>query len=351
MISQPDIGKSPRVPLFSVIILNWNGRALLEECIDSVLGQTIDDYETVIADNGSTDGSVDYVRERYGDRVRIIALPDNRGYVGAYNVAIPQTRGEWVILLNNDTRVETDWLEACAEAVRNHPEAGMFTPKILEYDHPDVIDNTGHVMYADGMSRGRSRLEKDDGRFDADEEVFYPSGCAGVYNRKMLERIGLFDERFFAFGEDTDLGLRGRVAGYPCWFVAKAKLYHKYSATWGKYSPGKVFFVERNRFWILLKYFPVREILLSPAFTMWRYIAHFRGILKKQGATYRFTESTSSWKLFFTVLKAEFSALAGLPHILSDRYRFRKTRVLSGAAFRDQLRRFAMTAEEVALKD
>lgn len=338
-------------PLFSVIVLNWNGRHLLEECVDSVLSQTFRDYETMVVDNGSTDGSAEFVRGKYGDRVRVVPLPSNRGYVGAYNAAVPQSKGTFAILLNNDTRVEPGWLQAHADACARHPEAGMFTPKILEYDRRDVIDNTGHVIYRDGLARGRSRLEKDDGRFDAEEEVFYPSGCAGVYRREMLDRIGLFDETFFAFGEDTDIGLRGRVAGYPCYYVPLARLYHKYSATWGKYSPGKVFFVERNRLWILVKYFPLREIVLSPAYTAWRYFVHLRGILGKRGASYRFTERYPAWRLLLTVLRAELAALGGLPHILAERRRLRGVRTVSGSEFRRLLRRFGATAAEVALKD
>jgi GT2 family glycosyltransferase len=348
----PAVPTAPAAPpFFSVIVLNWNGRHLLGECLDTVLAQTFLDFETIVVDNGSTDGSILFVRERYGDRVRVIALPENRGYVGAYNAAIPESQGKYVILLNNDTKLDPGWLRAHAEACSRHPEAGMFTPKVLEYDCPDRIDNTGHVMYRDGLNRGRSRLELDDGRFDEETEVFYPSGCAGVYSREMLDRIGLFDETFFAFGEDTDLGLKGRVAGYPCYYVPDARVYHKYSATWGKYSPGKAFYVERNRVWILFKYFPLREILLSPLYTAWRYLVHFRGIVEKRGASYRFTEEYPAWKLLLTVLKAEACSLAGLPHILAERWRLRKVRTLSGREFRRLLDRFGMTAGEVALKD
>jgi GT2 family glycosyltransferase len=344
-------GSDKGAPLFSVIVLNWNGRHLLEECLDSVLGQTFRDFETIVADNGSTDGSVDFIRDRYGDDVRLVCLPNNRGYVGAYNAAIPASKGKYAILLNNDTKVDPQWLQAHAEACARHPGAGMFTPKILEYNRPEILDNTGHVIYRDGLARGRSRLERDDGRFDREEEVFYPSGCAGVYKREMLDRIGLFDETFFAFGEDTDLGLRGRVAGEVCYYVPDARVYHKYSATWGKYSPGKVFFVERNRLWILLKYFPLREICLSPVYTAWRYIVHFRGVVGRKGASYRFTQEYPAWKLALTVLKAEISALTGLPHVLKERWRLRGVRMVSGKEFRRFLNRFGMTAEEVALKD
>ncbi|MGE5247573.1 MAG: glycosyltransferase family 2 protein, partial [Verrucomicrobiota bacterium] len=270
---------------------------------------------------------------------------------GAYNVAIPRSRGAYVILLNNDTRVDRNWLRALAEAVVRHPDAGMFAPKVLEYGHPDRIDNTGHVMYRDGLSRGRNRLETDDGRFDREEEVIFPSGCAGVYERRMLERVGRLDESFFSFGEDTELGLKGRWAGYRCYFVPEARVYHKYSATWGKYSAEKAFLVERNRIWILWKHFPAWNILISPWHTFRRYFYHALGLLRKEGATYRFSEEQPARRLALALLRAYGSALMGLPRVLSQRRRFAACRKISAAEFRKLLVRFGMSAEEVALKD
>lgn len=338
-------------PLFSVLVINWNGKHHLEVCFDSVLGQTFRDFEVFLVDNASTDGSVEFVRERYGGRIHCLSLPGNLGFAGAYNVAIPNSHGSYVILLNNDTRVDRDWLRAQAEAIARHPDAGMFTPKVLEYAHPERIDNTGHVMFRDGLSRGRHRLEMDDGRFDREEEVIFPSGCAGVYNREMLDRIGLLDESFFSFGEDTELGLKGRWAGYACYYVPGARVYHKYSATWGKYSPEKAFLVERNRLWILWKHFPVRDILASPWHSFRRYLYHLQGLVQKKGSTYRFTEQHPAYKLVLALLRAYGSAFAGLPRVLDQRRKFSSRRKISSAEFRRFLERFGMSAKEVAMKD
>lgn len=338
-------------PFFSVLVINWNGKHHLEECFDSVLGQSFRDFEVFLVDNASADGSVEFVRERYGERIHCVALPGNLGFAGAYNMAIPKSRGSYVILLNNDTRVDREWLRALAEAVARHPDAGMFTPKVLEYGDPERIDNTGHVIYRDGLSRGRHRLERDDGRFDREEEVIFPSGSAGVYKREMLDRIGLLDETFFSFGEDTELGLKGRWAGYACYYVPGARVYHKYSATWGKYSPAKVFLVERNRMWILWKHFPVRDILVSPWHTFLRYLFHLRGLVQKKGATYRFAEQHPAYKLALALLRAHGSALLGLPRVISRRLEFSPLRTISPAEFRRLLDRFGMSAKEIAMKD
>ena len=348
----PDLATSPiNSPLFSVIILNWNGRHLLEECLDSVSSQSFRDFETIVVDNGSTDGSVDWLKGRYGNAVSTVALPSNLGFAGGNNAGIRIARGRYVILLNNDTAVDPGWLTALADAVRRHPDAGMFTPKILNYYRRDEIDNTGHLIYPDGMARGRHRLEKDDGRFDGEGEALSPSGCAGVYRKEMLDEIGLLDESFFAYGEDVDLGLRGRWAGYNCIYVPTAVVYHKYSATTGTYSPQKAFLAERNRLWLLFKNFPVVDILVSPFHTLLRYSLHLKGVLIGKGAAGRFTREHSAGALFRIILKAEIAALRGLPGILRKRREGKGYRRIGAQEFRRGIRRFALTAEEVALKD
>lgn len=334
-------------PFFSIIVLNWNGRHLLEECLDSVLSQTFRDFETIVVDNGSTDGSVDFLNEGWGRKINTIALSSNEGFAGGNNAGIRASGGRWIILLNNDTAVDPGWLSALAAAIGRHLEAGMFTPKILNYYRRDEIDNTGHLIYPDGLARGRHRLEKDDGRFDEEGEAAWPSGCAGVYRKEMLDGIGLLDETFFAYGEDVDLGLRARWAGWACFYVPDAVVYHKYSATVGSYSPQKAFLVERNRLWILFKNFPAREILLSPLYTAYRYWMHLRGVWSGKGASARFAEEMSLWWLFRITLKAEAAALIGIPRVLHQRRECRRTRSISSSQFRRLIGRFAMSAKDL----
>jgi GT2 family glycosyltransferase len=342
---------SPGAPFFSVIILNWNGRHLLEECLASVQDQSFQDYEVIVVDNGSTDGSVDFLKAGWGEKIIILSLPSNKGFAGGNNAGIRAARGKFIVLLNNDTAVDPGWLSALYHAVSRNPEVGMFTPKILNYYRPDEIDNTGHLIYRDGLARGHNRLEIDDGRFDEECEAFYPSGCAGVYKKEMLNGIGLLDEMFFAYGEDVDLGLRARWAGWTCYYVPDAVVYHKYSATVGTYSPRKAFLVERNRIWILAKNFPLKEILLSPLYTGYRYAMHFRGAVSGRGSSGRFAKEYSLARLFGTVLGAECAALVGIPRVLKNRMADRRIRKITAGQFRSLLKRYAMSAEEVALKN
>lgn len=342
---------SNKNPFFSVIVLNWNGSHLLEECLDSVLAQTFRAFETIVVDNGSTDGSIEFLRSRYGNRIRLIALTENFGFAGGNNRGIEAARGAWIVFLNNDTRVDSRWLEELAGAILRHPDAAFFACKVLNYFRRDEIDTVGHLLYPDGINRGRGRLEKDRGQYDREEEVFFPSGCAAAYRKDLLNSIGGFDESFFAYGDDTELGLRARLYGAHCLLAPRSVVYHKYSETTGTYSEFKAYQVERNRVWVLLKCFPLRWILLSPFYTIVRMAHHATAALRGRGASGRFTEKGSAWRLFRTVLRAYRDALAGMPTVLAERKRNRHLRIVSAGEFTEWLRRYRLTAREVAWKD
>jgi GT2 family glycosyltransferase len=338
-------------PLFSIVIVNWNGRHLLEECLASLFDQTRRDFEVIVVDNGSTDGSAEWIETAWGDAVGLLRLPANQGFAGGTNAGLRRAKGRLLVLLNNDTAADPRWLEALARAADRYPAAGMFAPKILNYYRRDEIDNTGHVVYRDGLARGHHRLERDDGRFDGEAEALYPSGCAGMYRAELLGDVGLFDESFFAYCEDEDLGLRARWAGWGCRYVPDAIVYHKYSATAGAYSPRKAYLVERNRLWTVAKNFPVRDALLSPFWTAWRYLLHAVGVFSGRGAAGQAVSDKGWAALISALLRAAVDGMAELPRVLAERRRLRPTRRISAAEFRSLLACFRLTAAEAALKD
>lgn len=339
-----------RKPLVSVIIVNWNGRHLLDECLGSLRAQRFLNFEIILVDNGSQDGSVEFVRERY-PQVKLVQLTENRGFAGGNNAGISIAAGKYIALLNNDTKTDPEWLGKLIAVAETTPSAGMWASKILSYDNPVIIDNTGLMIYRDGLARGRGRLETDKGQYDEQGEILLPSGCAALYRKAVLDEIGLFDEDFFAYADDVDLGLRFRLAGWGCVYVPTAKVYHKYSASSSAYSPIKAFLVERNRIWVLLKYYPAELILVSPYFTLIRLVIHAYGALTGQGASGKFAAQHSVFKAGMILLRAWCSALMAVQRVFRVRRELSRFRRIGRAELYRLFRVFGLSVTEIALKE
>lgn len=335
----------------SVIIVNWNGQEYLETCLSSLEKQVFREFEVLLVDNGSEDGSVDLVRSRFPWVAEIIENRENLGFGVANNQAIVRARGRYVVLLNNDTEVEPGWLGSLVAAAEADPQVGMCASKILNFDSRDVIDNTGHLIFRDGLNRGRGRLEVDRGQYDGFREALFPSGCAALYRKAMFDAVGLFDDTFFAYGDDTDIGLRGRLDGWKCVFVPGARVYHRYSATTGQYSPTKAFLVERNRVWVAVKTLPFPMLIASPFYTLARFALQAYGALAGKGAAGRFTSEYSAISLLGVLIKAYWAAVTGLSHPLKERRRILGRKKVSGAEIRRWFREHGMSVREIALKD
>ncbi len=336
--------------LASVVVLTWNGKEHLEECLSALLAQTYPEKEVILADNASTDGTVGFVRERF-PAVRVVAIEKNLGYAGGNNRGIQSARGAYVALINNDTRADPSWLAEMVAAMKADPSCGMVAGKILSYGDRRVIDNVGHVFYRDGTFRGRGRLEIDRGQYDRPEEVLSPSGCALLFRRLALDRVGLFDEEFFIYGDDAELSLRLRLNGWRALYVPTAVVYHKYSASTGAYSPFKAFLVERNRIWLTIKYFPLGSLLRSPVFAVWRMLLQAYGVASRKGAAGRFAREHSAGALALVALKANLAALRGAPGMWRKRREMRALRRVSAAEFNRWFKRFGLSARELALKE
>jgi GT2 family glycosyltransferase len=227
----------------------------------------------------------------------------------------------------------------------------MWASKILFYDRRDMIDTVGHLMYPDGLNRGRGKNEIDCGQYDRPEEVFFPSGCAALYAKKMLHEIGAFDGDFFAYGDDTDLGIRARLAGWKCLYVPTSVAYHRSSATAGSYSALKAYLVERNRVWVLIKYFPLWDIMISPGYTLIRLILQAYGALTGKGAAGKFVRSSSAFQLLKVLLSAYIDAFRKVPHMLRKRKAFKRHIRTTPDDFHTWLKTFAISPAEISLKD
>lgn len=334
----------------SVVVVNWNGQEDLEVCLGSLLRQRIS-MEVILVDNASTDASIELVREKFGERVRIIALEENTGYGGGLNAGIQASSGRFVFALNADTEVAPACLATLVDSADRFPNYGSFAPKILSFQDPEIIDNVGHLLYPDGLSRGRGRLERDLGQYDREEEILIASGCATLLRRSMLADVGLFDADLFAYCEDTDLALRAQLKGWRCRFVPAAVVYHKYSAATAPYSPEKAFLVERNRVWVSAKCLPASMLAITPIFTALRLAGQAWGALTKRGAAGKFAEAQSRTQLVAILIRAWVAAVRGLPNALRKRRLIQRTRRISVLDAWEWLRLYRMGVGEIALRD
>jgi GT2 family glycosyltransferase len=331
-------------PLVSIIVVNWNGREYLPACLDSLKEQTCDNFETIVVDNGSQDGSLELLQTGY-PWVKVVALPHNTGFSGGNNAGYRVSQGEYIIALNNDTRVERTWLAELIAPAQDHCDIGMVSSRVCSWDDPDLIDSLGVSICLDGMSRGSRRLARfSELSLNKTEEILLPSACAALYRRAMIEETGFFDDDFFAYCEDTDLGLRGRLAGWRAVLARDAVVLHRYSKSGGTFSPFKLYLVERNHFWVALKCFPPSMLLTLPFWTVARYLVQAQLVLGGRGAGAQFRES-SSGGLVGALLKALGDMLLGLP--ATYRKRQATIRRLSAGEMRNLLNAYRLSFKEL----
>lgn len=343
--------KAARSPLVSVIVVNWNGAAHLPECLASLAHQSYQELELIVVDNGSTDGSLSVLRNADDDRLTLLEAGRNLGFAGGNNLGIRASRGVYVALLNNDAVAEPGWVEALVRAAGTDRRIGMCASKIYVYGKPGLLDGAGLLLSADGIGRGRGRLEWDGPAFAREEDILLPSGCAALYRRAMLDEIGLFDEDFFAYCEDSDLGLRARIAGWRCRYVPDAVVHHKYSSSTAPYSTFKAFHVERNRIWVVAKCFPLRLIPASLLSTLLRYALQAYGAARGQGAAARIAEQAPLATIMAVVLRAWTAALTRLPVMLGRRRRIHALRRISSKELARWLRTHRVGLCELSLKN
>lgn len=234
--------------MVSIVIVAYNGLEHLKACLPSIARQAYADTEVIIIDNASTDGSPEYVRQEF-PHFHLHCSPVNLGYAAANNLGFQLARGETIAVLNQDTRVDPNWLEPLLVALERYPDAGLVTPKILLFDRPDTINTCGNQITFSGLTFCRG-LEESSHQYTRLEPVSAVSGAVFLIKRSVLDQIGGFDERFFMYYEETDLSLRAALAGYTCYYVPESIVYHKYVF---RYSPQKAYYQERNRYFALLK--------------------------------------------------------------------------------------------------
>jgi GT2 family glycosyltransferase len=255
-MSEHPPGGSPSgiAPTVSVIIVNYNSGDRIARCLDRLSAQSFRDFETIVIDNASADGSLEIAR-RHSIGVRIIEAGSNIGFAAGNNRAAVAARGEWLVFLNPDAYAEPDWLEKLIAASGRYPWADAFGSAQLIADQPELLDGAGDVYHILGVAY-RGGFRQPATRLIADGECFAPCAAAAMYRKSVFERLGGFDERFFCYGEDVDLGFRLRLAGGRAIQLKDARVLHEGSGVTGRYSDFTVYHGNRNRIWLTYKNMP-----------------------------------------------------------------------------------------------
>jgi len=234
-----------KYPKVSIVIVNWNGKEYLGDCLSSVFDQSYPNYDVILVDNGSMDGSVEFVRKNY-PKVKIIKLSKNYGIAKGNNIGIREAFKDkdvrYIASLATDTKVEKNWLSELVKVANTEEKIGICVPKILKMDNPKIIDHTGAVFKWKLVFRNRGRGEVDIGQYDNKLDVDGTDGTSCLLKRQMLEEIGLFDESFFINYEYHELSWRAYKRGWKAKFVPSSIVYHK---GWG--APLKVDTKLRNK--------------------------------------------------------------------------------------------------------
>jgi len=290
----------------AVIIVNYNSIKYLEACISSLNSQTLKPKRIIVIDNASTDGSIAIISTRFPE-IEITKLNTNIGFAPANNLAAKQVPDcDWIVLLNPDVEAEIDFLEKLIEATEEHPEFCFFGCHMVSLHHRNILDGIGDVYYISGLG-WRKGYGKNINSFALEpKEIFSPCAAAAMYRKDAFLEAGGFDEDYFCYGEDVDLGFRLRLAGQTCMYIPGAVVYHVGSATsGGKHSDFSVYYGHRNLVWTFIKNMPgILFWVLLPIHVLLNIVTVVLFAMKGQGRV---------------ILRAKWDAMKGIPRMLNKR--------------------------------
>ncbi len=333
-----------------MVVVNWNRCDLLRACLDSLAKQDRAGVEIVLVDNGSSDGSADMAECEFDAKLKlkVIRSDVNLGFCAGNNRGIEASSGRLIALLNNDAVAAPNWVAELARVFESRRDIGMAASKILVYEDPTRIDKVGHLIYPDGQNRGRGSGQVDRGQFDRPAEVLWPDGCAAMYRREMLDEIGGFDEDFFAYADDAELGLRARIAGWSCLYVPTAVVRHHRGSSLGLLSSRRLELIERNRVLLAFKLFPWSLLCLNGAYWLARMGAGVWAGATGKGEVAKFPGMKGKVRIMSALLKGNLLALPLLPRMLSKRRSLRPIRKLTSSQVRSLLLSHRISLKELS---
>jgi GT2 family glycosyltransferase len=309
-------GELVLIPAVSIIIVNWNGLKHLPRCLEALVRQTFTDFEVLVIDNGSTDKSVDGLEQRWPD-IKVTRLNQNVGFAAANNLGAHLARGHWLALLNSDAFPEPDWLEKLLRAAERHPECSFFASRQLQANSPQLLDGAGDAVHISGLAWRRYAGYPAASFGLESREVFSPCAAAALYSRQVFLQVGGFDEDFFSYHEDVDLGFRLRLQGFRCLYVPDAVVKHIGSASIGAQSDFAVYHWQRNMVWSFVQNMPSTLFWEAlPAHLLANLVHCLKFSLKGRGSL---------------IWKAKRDAMRGFSKALQKRQEIQKRRTISNA--------------------
>ena len=302
--------------MISIVIPNYNGMEHLGVCYDSLRKQTYRDFEIILVDNNSKDDSVEFTEKNYPD-IKVLKVNYNSGFAKAVNGGIKISTGEYILLLNNDTECKDDFLTEMISGFKDK-DTGSVACKMLNFYKRDNIDDAGDFIKLQGSPYARGHGEQDMGQFDREKFIFGACAGAAIYRKDIFNKIGYFDEDFFAYYEDVDMSFRMQIAGYKCYYNPKAVCYHKRGATTKTMTGFETMLCEKNLVALRLKNYPLMMLLKCfPYFVIVRLKRYYKFL----------TEHSSS--LFFSAVKGYCKGLLEIPKSLRKRKYIQKSRTVS----------------------
>jgi GT2 family glycosyltransferase len=320
----------------SIVILNWNGRAMTKKCLDNLEKQRFKDFEVILVDNGSTDGSIEYFQD-YSSRhyrLTLLAQPENLGFDEGCNVGIRAANSPFVALLNNDALPEPDWLELLVARMEADDQIAIVQPKMLQdrkgSDGRWLIDTTGDFYHIWGAPHPRGRGVSDRGQYDTPEPIFAANAAAALYRASALKTIGLFEPEFFAYFEDVDISFRARLAGYTIWYEPGAVVMHQVGGSSGGHdtNPFTRYHMPKNLWYVYVGNMPTR--------LFWKYLWRF---IFLQIFSWANSFRSGGWRLGWPHTKSWLRAIVMTPKMLVRRRQIQKQRTVSAAEIDRQLLR------------
>lgn len=333
------------LPLVTVIIVTLNNLNLLRNCLRSLFAQDYGAIKIVVVDNGSEEDVGSMLAKEFPE-VRMVRLDKNHGFAGGNNRGIETAQGKYIALINNDAVAAPKWISSLVATAESDANIGAAASIIIDGNQPGVLDSCGVGISLDGMSRQAMRGMPVP-QLTQPREILLFSGCACLLRMEALKEVGLFDEDFFAYCEDTDLGLRLRWSGWKIVVAPSAYVHHYYSMTGGKFSLQKIYWVERNHFWVAVKNFPWFLLAILPLVAGWRYLVQGYFVLRSSGELNRFTEGSGLSAIASTYLKAYINMFQKLPSMLAKRWRFRNKYRLKDTDMFNLIWKFRLSTKEI----